>query len=129
MQQNRRHDRVRELLKRVTGEAIRKMFSVQQTGIVSVTDVGISNDLRSAVIFLSIFSPENVKQKAFQMICEKAKLIQMEVARNVVLKYTPLLRFELDDSIDRANRVLEILEQLEKEGIQTDPRESDDYYS
>jgi ribosome-binding factor A len=102
------------------------MFPVQETGIVSVTDVGISNDLRSAVVFLSIFSPENMKKKAFHMICEKAKLIQMQIAHDVVLKYTPQIRFELDDSIDRGNRVMEILEQLEQEGIQADPLESDD---
>lgn len=102
------------------------MFPVQETGIVSVTDVGISNDLRSAVVFLSIFSPENMKQKAFHTICEKAKLIQMQIAHDIVLKYTPQIRFELDDSIDRGNRVMEILEQLEKEGIQPDPLESDD---
>lgn len=126
MQHNRRHDRVRELIKRAAGEVIRRMFPVQETGIVSVTDVGISNDLRSAVVFLSIFSPENMKQKAFHMICEKAKLIQMQIAHDVVLKYTPQIRFELDDSIDRGNRVMEILEQLEKEGIQPDPLESDD---
>ena len=65
MQHNRRHDRVRELIKRAAGEVIRKMFPVQEAGIISVTDVGISNDLRSAVVFLSIFSPENMKQKAF----------------------------------------------------------------
>ncbi len=126
MQHNRRHDRVRELIKRAAGEVIRRMFPVQETGIVSVTDVGISNDLRSAVVFLSIFSPENMKQKAFHTICEKAKLIQMQIAHDVVLKYTPQIRFELDDSIDRGNRVMEILEQLEKEGIQPDPLESDD---
>lgn len=126
MQHNRRHDRVRELIKRAAGEVIRRLFPVQETGIVSVTDVGISNDLRSAVVFLSIFSPENMKQKAFHMICEKTKLIQMQIAHDVVLKYTPQIRFELDDSIDRGNRVMEILEQLEKEGIQADPLESDD---
>lgn len=126
MQHNRRHDRVRELIKRAAGEVIRRMFPVQEIGIVSVTDVGISNDLRSAVVFLSIFSPENMKQKAFHTICEKAKLIQMQIAHDIVLKYTPQIRFELDDSIDRGNRVMEILEQLEKEGIQADPLESDD---
>jgi len=126
MQHNRRHDRVRELIKRAAGEVIRRLFPVQETGIVSVTDVGISNDLRSAVVFLSIFSPENMRQKAFHMICEKTKLIQMQIAHDVVLKYTPQIRFELDDSIDRGNRVMEILEQLEKEGIQADPLESDD---
>ena len=126
MQHNRRHDRVSELIKRDAGEVIRRMSPVQEIGIVSVTDVGISNDLRSAVVFLSIFSAESMKQKAFHMIREKTKLIQMQIAHDIVLKYTPQIRFELDDSIDRGNRVMEILEQLEKEGIQADPLESDD---
>ena len=68
MQRNRRHDRVRELLKRAVGEVIREMFSIQEVGVVSVTDVGISNDLRSAVVFLS-FTAED-RRKAFGKIQE-----------------------------------------------------------
>ena len=36
------------------------------------------------------------------------------MARNVVLKYTPTLRFLIDDSIARGNRVLGIIEELEQ---------------
>jgi ribosome-binding factor A len=39
--------------------------------------------------------------------------IQSLVGRAVVLKYTPRLRFVVDDSIARGNRVLQILEELE----------------
>jgi ribosome-binding factor A len=40
--------------------------------------------------------------------------IQHLVARAVVLKYTPVLRFVMDESIVRGNRVLQIIEELEK---------------
>jgi ribosome-binding factor A len=36
------------------------------------------------------------------------------VGRSVVLKYTPTLKFVFDDSIARGNRVLQIIEELEK---------------
>ena len=117
MQQNRRQDRVRELVKRAVGEVIRRTFPVQEVGVVSVTDVSMSNDLRSGVVFLSIFGDKEQKKKVFHTICEKTKMIQMQLAHEVILKYTPQIRFQLDESIDRGNRVLEILDEMEKAGI------------
>ena len=117
MQQNRRQDRVRELVKRAVGEVIRRTFPVQEVGVVSVTDVSMSNDLRSGVVFLSIFGDKEQKNKVFHTICEKRKMIQMQLAHEVILKYTPQIRFQLDESIDRGNRVLEILDEMEKAGI------------
>jgi ribosome-binding factor A len=37
------------------------------------------------------------------------------MAREVVLRYTPKIRFRVDDSIEQGNRVLEIIEELEGE--------------
>ena len=50
----------------------------------------------------------------FLMLAEQRVRIQGLVARSVVLKYTPILRFVADDSALRGNRVLEIIEELEK---------------
>jgi ribosome-binding factor A len=41
-------------------------------------------------------------------------MLQRELAKRVVLKYTPHLNFKLDDSIERGSRVLEIMQDLEK---------------
>jgi ribosome-binding factor A len=46
--------------------------------------------------------------------------LQTELARRVVLKYTPHLVFHLDDSIKRGARVIEILQEIE-----TSPRENE----
>ena len=112
MQENRRHARVRELVKRSVGGIIRKMFPVQEVGVVSVTDVRMSSDLRSAVIFLSIFGKNVQREKALTTIRDQTKQIQMLLAADVILKYVPQIRFSLDESIDRGNRVLEILKEL-----------------
>ena len=40
--------------------------------------------------------------------------VQAQIGRDLVLKYTPVLAFHLDDSIEKGNRVLEILEELEQ---------------
>lgn len=122
MQRNRRHDRVQELLKRAVGEVIREMFSIQEVGVASVTDVGISNDLRSAVIFLSFTAVDS--RKALGKIQENVKAIRMAMSQKVVLKYTPEIRFQIDDSVERGNHILDILDQLEREGLK--PESSED---
>jgi ribosome-binding factor A len=45
---------------------------------------------------------------------EQRGTLQRELAKRVVLKYTPHLNFKMDDSIERGTRVLEIMRDLEK---------------
>ena len=48
-----RHERVRELLKRAIGEAIRREVPVGDAGLISVNDVDLSGDLRNARVFIT----------------------------------------------------------------------------
>lgn len=109
-----RHERVRELLKREIGEAIRREFHVNDAGLISVNDVDLAGDLKSAVVFISIFGNPAQQKRGLQLLTDNRVRIQGLVARSVVLKYTPTLKFVFDDSIVRGNRVLQIIEELEK---------------
>ena len=109
-----RLQRVRELLKREIGEVIRREFPVSQAGLVTVNDVDVAGDLKSATVFLSILGNAEQQKRGFHLLLHHRKRIQGLVGRAVVLKYTPSLRFVLDDSVVRGNRVLEIIEELEK---------------
>lgn len=109
-----RLQRVRELLKREIGEAIRREFQVSEAGLISVNDVAVAGDLHSAVVFVSILGNEDQQRRGMGLLQRHRKRIQALVGRAVVLKYTPVLRFQIDDSIERGNRVLGIIEELEK---------------
>lgn len=111
---NLRHERVRELLKREIGEAIRREFHVNEAGLISVNDVDVAGDLKSAVVFISIFGNPAQQKRGMQLLTDNRVRIQGLVARAVVLKYTPTLKFVFDDTIVRGNRVLQIIEELEK---------------
>jgi len=109
-----RLQRVRELLKREIGEIIRREFQVSEAGLITVNDVDVAGDLQSAVVFISILGNADQKKRGIQLLSDHRKRIQGLLGRAVVLKYTPTLKFVIDDSVVRANKVLQIIEELEK---------------
>ena len=109
-----RLQRVRELLKREIGEVIRRELPVSEAGLVTVNDVDVAGDLHSAVVFISILGTADQQKRGLSMLTHHRKRIQGLVGRAVVLKYTPTLKFIIDDSVARGNRVLQIIEELEK---------------
>jgi ribosome-binding factor A len=117
-----RLQRVRELLKREIGEAIRREFEVSEVGLITVNDVNVGGDLQTAVVFVSILGDAEQQKRGFALLNRHRKRIQGLVGGAIVLKYTPRLRFLLDDSIARGNRVLGILAELEKT-LPADPEE------
>jgi len=109
-----RLQRVRELLKREIGEAIRREFHVSEVGLITVNDVDVAGDLKSATVFISILGNPDQQKRGFQLLNEHRTRIQGFIGKAVILKYTPKLKFAFDDSIVRGNRVLQIIEELEK---------------
>jgi len=113
--QSLRHARVRELLKRAIGEAVRREFNVDEVGLITINDVDVGGDLKSAVAFVSILGNAGQQKRGLQVLEENRLRLQGLVAKSVVLKYSPTLKFIVDDSIVRGNRVLQIIDELEKE--------------
>ena len=111
-----RHQRVRELLKRTVGDILRRELSTEECGLVSVNDVGVANDLKSATIFLSVLGSKAQKHSAAERREQDRSRIQYTLGREVVLKYTPKIKFNLNDSIEDGDRVLAILKEIEKDG-------------
>jgi ribosome-binding factor A len=109
-----RLERVRELLKRELGEIIRRELPISEAGLITVNDVGVAADLKSATVFVGVIGTGEQRKKAAALLEKESKRIQGMVGRAVVLKYTPHLKFVIDESIERGNRVLEIISEIEK---------------
>ena len=104
-------------MKRQIGEVIRRELPLSEAGVITVNDVDVSNDLHLATVFVGIVGTEEQRKKSFDLLQKQRKRIQGLVARAVVLKYTPQLRFVMDDSITRGNRVLQILDEIERSSL------------
>ena len=113
-----RIERVDALLKRVIGDA---MFRVMQTddvgaGLVTVTGVQCARNLRNATVKVSVFGPPDVQQRALRHLIHHAHDFERVINREVRMKFTPQLRFELDHSIEKGDAVLAILDKLPDAG-------------
>src|SRR5438046_4445759 len=106
--------RVRELLKRQICQVSRRELPISQAGLITVNDVEVSGDLQNASVFLSIFGSSEQQRTGLAMLKKHRSRIQSLLAKSVILKYTPRLRFVIDDSVARGNRVLEIMPELER---------------
>ena len=106
--------RVRELLKREIGEAIRREIPIHQAGLVTVNDVDVTGDLKSAKVYLGFLGTVEQKKIALNLLNTCRPRIQSFISKTVVMKNTPKLRFIADESVEHGNRVLRIIEELEK---------------
>lgn len=102
------------MLKRAIGEAIRREFNVSDVGLISVNDVECAGDLKSATVYVSVLGNAEQQKRGLARLTEQRTRIQELMAKAVVLKYTPVLKFVHDDSVVRGNRVMQILDELEQ---------------
>lgn len=108
--------RVNELVKReLSGIIVREVTF--ESAIVTVNHVDVTSDLKNAHVFVSVLGSESGASVLNKLEAHRVAL-QAELARHVVLKYTPHLVFHLDDSIERGTRVIQILQQLETPGAE-----------
>jgi ribosome-binding factor A len=107
--------RVNELLKQEVATAIYRVMN--DTGFdfsaVSVTAVHTGSDLRTAHVMVSIRDHKQDRRRLLGQLRHHRVDIQKIVIENVILKYTPVLSFEIDESIEKGDRVLQIINQLE----------------
>ena len=109
-----RLERVNSLLKRVIGDA---MFRIMQAdsvgaGLITVTGVHCARSLRNATVRVSVFGEPEVQQRALGHLIHHTHEFERAINREVRMKFTPQLRFELDHSIEKGDAVLALLDKL-----------------
>ena len=109
-----RLERVDSLLRRVIGDA---MFRIMQTdsvgaGLITVTGVRCARNLRNATVRVSVFGEPEVQRRALAHLIHHTHDFERVINREVRMKFTPQLRFELDHSIEKGDAVLAILDKL-----------------
>ncbi len=109
--------RVNELLRREIGEALFRVMTEKDFDIsaVMLTRVVASRNLRHARVMVSIREHHEERQRMLSLLKRHRAEIQRRINRDLTLKYTPKLAFELDTSVERGDHMLDILNELAEE--------------
>ena len=113
MSSNRR-GRINEELQRELSSLIRDLKDPRVQGIVSVTHVEATPDLRYATVCISVLDKEK-SAEVLKGLKSAAGFLRRELGAAMMLRYTPELVFTEDHSIEKGARIFEILSKLEQE--------------
>jgi ribosome-binding factor A len=110
-----RIQRVNQLVKQEVAESLFRIFNDPGADIaaVTVTRVETSTNLRNAHVYVSILGDDAKQTRLLNLLKRHRTEVQASIAKNVVLKYTPHVHFELDRSIKQGDHVLDIIAKLE----------------
>lgn len=104
--------RVNELIKRELGELLTRELSFPAK-LVTVQQVDVTPDLKHAHVFVSMIGTDEEQYQSMNKLHGARAQLQHDLAKRVVLKFTPHLHFKLDQAAERGDRVLNLLSELE----------------
>jgi ribosome-binding factor A len=108
-------DKVADLIKHAISNALLTQVEDGRLRWISVVEVRISADFSHAKVFYSVMEPQLTREDAEVCLRENIREIRKYVAGNLRLRQVPELRFQFDDTQDRARRIEDILEEIRKE--------------
>ena len=109
----RRVARANDLIRRELSELIlREVRDPRLSGLLSVTRVETSPDLRHARVFVSLMGSDEEKKKAEQGLAAASGFLRRGLGDRLVLRYVPELTFRLDDSIEKGSQMLELIKEV-----------------
>jgi ribosome-binding factor A len=110
-----RQERVGQLLRDEISRIVQRGMRDPRLGLVTLTEVEVSADLRQARVYVSVYGDEETVRQTVEALSGAAGYIRVELSRAVKLRYIPELTFHYDDSLARGARVLELMEKLKHE--------------
>jgi ribosome-binding factor A len=103
--------RVNESVRQVLAEAVGELKD-PRIGLVTVTGVKTSPDLRHATVYVSVLGSQRKRDRSLAGLEAAHGLLQGRLARELRMKRTPQLSFEYDPSVERGVRMTQLIDEL-----------------
>lgn len=118
-----RQQKVGKMLKEELSRLIREEMDDPRLGFISITDVQVSPDIRSAHIYVSVFGEPEEQNTSIAALEGARGYLRSMLGRDVNMRYTPELFFHLDHSIERGAHIFELLKEIEQPKTEEGKRE------
>ena len=111
----KRSERVARELQRVVNSYLRKELDRDESGIVTITDASISEDLKHAQIFYSVYGTSEDKEKTAELFKRILPAIRKHVGSKIRLRFTPEIMFKYDSSVEYAAKIEDLIDRIHRE--------------
>ncbi len=108
----RRSKRLKEVIKQEISSIIVHNLQDPRIGFVTVTNVELSDDTKTAKVYVSILGTDVSEKTNLYGLKSARKYIQGELARRLKIKFTPLLSFHLDESLKKMAHMNNLMNDL-----------------
>ncbi len=107
-----RTQRVAQLLKEEISRLLQREVKDARIGMVTVTDVRVTNDLKYADVFVYLSGDEDRRSAALEGLTSAAGFMRSRLGRDLRIRRTPELRFVMDRTQDYAARIHQLLSEV-----------------
>lgn len=111
---SRRIERLTESVKQEVSKIILYELKDPRISFITVTKVEIAPDLKRAKVYISILGEDNTRRKTFRALEHAKGFIQAKVGAQLQIRYTPVLTFCLDESIQKSLHISKLIDEAVK---------------
>jgi ribosome-binding factor A len=108
----KRSVRVGDQMKQEIADILMRKIKDPRIGFVTVTDVDLSDDLRNAKVFVSIYGGD--KEETFKGLKSAAPFIRSELGRRMRMRCVPEILFRFDSTVEQGAHIMELLHEIEE---------------
>ena len=115
---SRRTERVEKLIKEEVSliflHELQNKLPSREIGFVTITDVKVTADLKIAKVYISVFD-RSKREEVLEKIKLKTGFIRSLLASRIKIKFTPELKFFIDDTLDYVEKIEGLIKKIHKE--------------
>jgi len=107
---------VNSLIRQEISQLLQRQVKDPRLGnFIAITEVSTSADLKHAKVFVSHLGSEEEKQETLSALASASGFLRRELTKRLKLRYIPVLNFEWDDSIERGDHLMQLIDKVSSE--------------
>ena len=111
----KRSQRVSDLLRKEIADIIIYRLKDPRVGFITVTGVDVTDDIKIARVYVSIFKEEE-RKSTLEILNSAKNFIRSELSKRLRMKFIPSIEFRLDTSIEYGDKIEKLLKEIEGQG-------------
>ncbi|OGP55128.1 MAG: ribosome-binding factor A [Deltaproteobacteria bacterium RBG_13_52_11] len=112
----KRSEKVGDQIREEISQILLRELKDPRIGFVTITTVAVSDDLRTAKVYYSVFGGEQDKEESYEGLESAKGYIKRELGRRMRLKYMPEINFMFDDSLEYGEHIEDLLRGVKDSG-------------